>query len=103
MEMSFTERAIQRDQIQFLKEINNEGKVRRATKSLVIGKAKVISYKDLEEARAKRAAKDAAKVKGKGTRGRKRKSPATVNDESELIAKAARASEVSIPLLTPAI
>ena len=40
-----------------------------------------MSYEDLEEARAKRAAKDAAKAKGKGTRGRKaettrkRKSP----------------------------
>lgn len=34
-----------------------------------------MSYEDLEEARAKRATKDAAKAKKKGTRGRKRKSP----------------------------
>jgi hypothetical protein len=44
----------------------------------VLGKAKVISYEDLEEARAKRVAKDAAKeakeANGKGKRGRKRKS-----------------------------
>jgi hypothetical protein len=40
----------------------------------VLGKAKVISYEDLEEARAKRVVKDAAKAaKGKGKRGRKRK------------------------------
>jgi hypothetical protein len=36
----------------------------------VLGKAKVISYKDLEEARAKRVVKDIAKVaKGKSKRG----------------------------------
>jgi hypothetical protein len=41
----------------------------------VLGKAKVISYKDLEEARAKRIIKDTAKeAKGKGKQGQKRKS-----------------------------
>jgi len=47
----------------------------------------VLSYKDLEEARAKRAAKEKAivdKGKGKGKRGRKRKSPAPEADSSEL-------------------
>jgi hypothetical protein len=102
VQTSFAERAIQREQIQFLRKVNNEGKVRQATKSLVIGKAKVMSYEDLEEARAKRAAKDAAKAKGKGTRGRKRKCPATADDASGLIAKAARASEVPMPMVTPA-
>lgn len=101
VETSFAERAIQRDQIQFLRKVNNEGKVRRATKSLVIGKAKVMSYEDLEEARAQRAVKEAANVKGKGTRGRKRKSPATIDDESGPIAKAARASQVPMPMVTP--
>lgn len=72
-ETCFAERALQRDQINFLRKINNETKVRRATKPLVLGKAKVMSYEDLEEARAKRAAKDAAKAKGKGKRGRKAK------------------------------
>ena len=62
----FAERALQREQIHFLKKVNNEAKVRRSTKSLVLGKAKVMSYEDLEEARAKRAAKDVAKAKGKG-------------------------------------
>ena len=43
--------AFQEDQIQFLNAINNEAKVRRPTKSLVLQKAKVMSYEDLEEAR----------------------------------------------------
>jgi hypothetical protein len=41
----------------------------------VLGKAKVISYKDLVEAQAKQVVKEATRVaKGKGKRGRKRKS-----------------------------
>jgi hypothetical protein len=41
----------------------------------VLGKAKVISYEDLEEARAKRVVKESTKAaKGKGKRGRKSKS-----------------------------
>jgi hypothetical protein len=52
--------------------INNEAKVRRSTKSVVLGKAKVMSFEDIEVARAARAAKD--NIKGKGKRGRKRKS-----------------------------
>ena len=43
--------------------------------SVVLGKAKVMSYEDIEEARAKRAAKEQATA-GKGKRGRKCKSPA---------------------------
>jgi len=110
----FAERALQREQIHFLRKVNNEAKVRRSTKSLVLGKAKVMSYEDLEEARAKRAAKDAAKAKGKGKRvpkpksaaleakeattgkgkhGRKRNSPAPEADALELKAKVARTSE----------
>jgi hypothetical protein len=52
--------------------INDKAKVRRSTRSLVLGKASVMSYEDIKEARAKRAVKDA--TKGKGKRGRKRKS-----------------------------
>ena len=62
--------------------MNNEGKVRRSTKSLVLGKAKAISYKEVEEARAKRAAKNAAKAKGKGKRGQKLKSAALEAEEA---------------------
>jgi hypothetical protein len=66
---------LQEDRIQFLTTINNEAKVRRSTKSLVLGKAKVMSYEDLEEARAKRVVKESTRAaKGKGKRGRKSKS-----------------------------
>jgi hypothetical protein len=81
-----------------LNTINNEDKVRRPTKSLVLGKAKVMSYKDLEEARAKRADKEAAKeAKGKGKRGRKRKSTALEADALEPNAKVVRMSEAPAP------
>jgi hypothetical protein len=80
--MSFAERALLDDQNQFLNRINNEAKVRRSTKSVVLGKAKVMSYEDIEEARAKRAAKEV--IKGKGKRGRKRKSAALEADDPEL-------------------
>jgi hypothetical protein len=73
--ISFAERALQKDQIRFLYNVNNEAKVRRSTKSVVLGKAKVMSYEDLEEARAKRAAKEQAEA-SKGKRGRKRKNQA---------------------------
>ncbi len=54
---AFAERALQQEHIRFMYQVNNEAKVRRTTKSLVLGKAKVMSYEDLEEARAKRASK----------------------------------------------
>lgn len=73
--------------------MNNEAKVRRSTKSLVLGKAKVMSYEDLEVARAKRVAKDAAKTKGKSKRGPKPKSAAPEADALQPKAKVARTSE----------
>jgi hypothetical protein len=76
--------ALKDDQIRFLNTINNEAKVRRSTKALVLGTAKVMSYADLQEARVKRAEKDAAKeAKGKGKRGWKRKSAMPEADEAE--------------------
>lgn len=54
-----------------MKKINNEAKVRRNTKKLVLGTAKVMSYEDLEIAREQRAAKDAAKAKRKVERDEK--------------------------------
>jgi hypothetical protein len=65
--------------------MNNEAKVRRSTQSLVLGKAKVISFEDIEVARAARAAKEV--IKGKGKRGRKRKSTAIEADDLELDAE----------------
>ena len=52
-----------------------------------------MSYEDLEEARAKRA----AKAKGKGKRGWKRKSPASEADAPEPKAKVARTSKAREP------
>jgi hypothetical protein len=79
--VSFATQALLKDRNQFLLEINREAKVRRSTKSLVLGKAKVMSFEDLKEARAKRAEKEQASVskpnRGRGGgRGCKRKSDA---------------------------
>jgi hypothetical protein len=64
----------------------------KGTKSLVLGQGqgKVMSFEDIEEARAARAVKD-AKVKGK--RGRKRKSDALEADEPEPEPEPARAAK----------
>ncbi len=59
----FAKSALQQDQIQFLLKINNESKRRCASKSIVLGKAKVMSYNDLVAARAKRAEMEAAKAR----------------------------------------
>ena len=76
-QISFAKETLLQDQNRFLSKINNKAKVRRLTRSVVLGKAKVMSYEDLEEARAKRAAKEKATAdKGKGKRGHKRKTPA---------------------------
>jgi hypothetical protein len=60
--------------------ISRQGR-RRCWRSVVLGKAKVISFEDIEVARAARAAKEV--IKGKGKRGRKRKSAAQEADEPE--------------------
>jgi flagellar biosynthesis/type III secretory pathway chaperone len=49
-QISLAKEALLQDENKFLCEINKEAKVRRATKSLVIGTAKVMSEKDLTEA-----------------------------------------------------
>jgi hypothetical protein len=88
--VSFANGILKEEQIQFLTTINNKAKVRRSTKALVLGTAKVISYEDLEEARAKRAEKDATReAKGKAKRGRKRKS-VTPEPEEATAGKAKR-------------
>ena len=63
--------------------MNNETRARRSTKSVVLGKGegKVMSFEDIEEVRAKRAAKEV--IKGRGKRRRKRKSAALEADEPE--------------------
>jgi hypothetical protein len=61
-QLSFAERALLQDQNAFLNRINNEAKVRRSTKSEIIGTARVMSFEDLERARTARSMKDAEKA-----------------------------------------
>ena len=66
-QLSLAKGSLQENHIRFLLTVNNEAKVRRSTKSLVLGKAKVMGYEELVEAREKRVEKEAAqKAKGKG-------------------------------------
>ena len=83
-QLSSAEHALLIDQNQFLTEVNSETKVRRSTKPVVLGKgkAKVMSFEDLDVARAARATKDA--VKSKGQRGRKRKNTEPEASEAKL-------------------
>lgn len=67
--------------------MNNRAKVRRSIRLLVIGTAKVMSYKDLKEAQKKRAKKDTAKAKSKGKRDQKRKSATLKTDAIDLKVK----------------
>ncbi|XP_014551484.1 hypothetical protein COCVIDRAFT_20277 [Bipolaris victoriae FI3] len=73
--ISFAEQALLKDRNYFFLQINREAKTRQSTKSVVLGKAKVMNFEDLEEARAKRAAKEHV-FASKPKRGRKRKSDA---------------------------
>jgi hypothetical protein len=75
--ISFAIQTLIQNYNQFLPKINGKVKSRQSNRSVVLGKAKVMSYKDLEEAQVKRNAKDKAKAaKAKGKRGSPRKNPA---------------------------
>ena len=79
-QVSFAKQILLQDQNLFLSMMNKEAKIRRSTRSVVLGKAKVMSYEDLEEARAKRTAKEKATAdKGREISRRKRKSSAPAN------------------------
>ncbi|MCJ1441535.1 MAG: hypothetical protein MMC23_002024 [Stictis urceolatum] len=91
-QISFAERALLRDQNRFLTKMNNEMKTRRSTKMVVLGRAKVMSFGDLNEVRAKRAAIDKAS-KSKGKYGRKRKASVLDAGASELDAKTVQLQE----------
>jgi len=73
-QISFAEHAILEDDNQLLIKQNDKAKHRRLTKSTVLGKAKMMSYENLKEARAKHAAKEEAAT-SKEKRSWKRKSP----------------------------
>lgn len=69
--------ALLEDRNRFLTAINDEGKVCRSTRSEILGRTRVISYEDLEKARADRTIKEAAKEAKRadtiGKRGHDRK------------------------------
>ena len=110
-QLSFAERALLQEHNRFLAEINNEAKARRSTKSKIIGTARVMSYEDLEKARAERATKEAEKeakkakkdvyatptaegaIAGKGKRDRKRMSRIEV-DAPKSKGKMAQTSQI---------
>ena len=84
--MSLAKGALQQDQIRSLITINNEAKVRRSTKSMVLGNAKVMSYENLVTKRAEREPK------------RTNQSEAGAPEPK---AKVARMSEAPIPWRAP--
>lgn len=94
-QISFAERALLEDDNQLLFKQNNEAKYRRSVKSTVVGKAKVMSYEDIEEARAKRAKKEQATA-SKGKRGRKRKSTILLAAKPEKVRSELEAAEDEI-------
>jgi hypothetical protein len=61
--------------------MNNKAKVRCFIRSVVLRKAKVISFKNIKVARAARAVKEV--IKGQGKRGQKRRSVALKADKPE--------------------
>jgi len=102
-QISFAKQHLLQDHNRLLAKVNNEAKVRRSTESLVLGKAKVMSFEDLEEARVKRATKDKATAdKSKGKRGRKRKNAAPevgVELETEVVGEAAEPWKAPVALM----
>ena len=72
---AFAKDTLQQDHIQFLLKMNDETKPRRSTKSLVLGKAKVMSCEDFKDWARSRG-------NGQGERGRKRKT-IVQSDEDE--------------------
>ncbi|KAF2729863.1 hypothetical protein EJ04DRAFT_412905, partial [Polyplosphaeria fusca] len=53
------------DQNRFLTKMSDESKARRAAKSAILRKAKVMTWEDLEKARAEHVVKEAAKAEKK--------------------------------------
>jgi hypothetical protein len=102
-QLSFAKGVLQQNYIQLLLQVNDKAKVRRSTKSLVLGTAKVMGYEELRDARAKRAEVEAAQAakatKAKGIRGRKRTKESLEADAIEPKRKVARAREGLAPPL----
>ena len=88
----FAKQNLLQNQNRFLCNLANKVKVRRSTKSIILEKAKVMSYEDLEEARARRVAKKKA-TSSEGKRGHKRRSSAPEPSPLESMAKLIRMSQ----------
>jgi hypothetical protein len=82
-EKRFAECAILLDENKLLFEQNSESKVRKSTRSTVVGKAKVMSWEDLEKAKAVRAAKDQAAADKKQAAEEKKKATAEKKKAAE--------------------
>jgi len=78
--------------------MNNEAKVCRFIRLIVLEKAKVISFKDIEVARVARATKDV--IKGKGKRGRKRKSATLEANKPKIEPKLEPKLELKVAYIT---
>lgn len=95
-QMSMARNMLHQERIQFLLRINKEGKSRRSTKVIVLGKGigKVMCFEDLEAARTKRSEVEANETAKKNTRRRKRKGGAQRVDEQVSDVETARSNEV---------
>ena len=72
----FAERTLLRHRNGILVEQNNEKKVRQSARATVVGKAKIMSYKEIEEARKKRDEKEARKARAAERKSKSRQSAA---------------------------
>ena len=72
-ETAFAERSLLLQRNQEMFQQNNEKKIRQGVKSTVVGKAKVMKYEDIVEAKRKREEKESTRVMKK--RKTRRKSP----------------------------
>ena len=98
---SFTEETLLQEQTRFLSKMNNEAKAPRSARSIVLGKAKVVSYEDLEEARTRRATKENLHtIAAKGKRGRGRKNLAL---DAKPAIRMAKSDEMPEPVMAPAV
>jgi hypothetical protein len=89
--VAIAEHSLLQDHNRFLSKINGEVKARQSTKSLVLGKATVITYEQLEEVRATRAA-TAEAAADKAKHRRKRKSAALEGGALEATARTTQSS-----------
>jgi hypothetical protein len=79
IQKSLAHSSMQRHRIDLLLKTNNEAKPRRAGRSIVLGKARVMSYDDLVEPCKKRAERDTLKEHKRGDRRYKRRNGDTVS------------------------